>query len=417
MSVRSVVRGTYDAMLYGVKELIYAYHGFTSSLRYSAKKTIIHSLLRILAEVHFQKSEKDTLPETSSRKIGGIAQLLQQFLGNKKDLNDIILEWVSGDSVVQPLRIRRAIIAAVAQDSDQLRNAFSNTLSLFGDKLYIKHTPILNQDGKLVKPELRISFLHNQGMTENLLLLSGYMHRTDHEHLVRTARSSLYLNAVSNRLAALSSRASILGMYLGTAISELVDAPDKRMKFESEEMTNSEGQRYLGLTKTRDQIGSMEDLRADMSASNFVTPQPNQPTKVQKAKPQKAANQVATTSKIVSIEEIDNETESEDEDLPTYAKPDSDPYINDLISSLRDTDNHDAHILALTTAPQLIRRKAAFGTEVTDNIEDLASILLNLNDKYDLDNFQELRLQGLIAVLIAQPLEMGQWFSRSYFSG
>ena len=34
-----------------------------------------------------------------------------------------------------------------------------------------------------------------------------------------------------------------------------------------------------------------------------------------------------------------------------------------------------------------------------------------------MDSFQELRLQGMIAVLVAQPLQMGQWFSRTFFEG
>ena len=34
-----------------------------------------------------------------------------------------------------------------------------------------------------------------------------------------------------------------------------------------------------------------------------------------------------------------------------------------------------------------------------------------------MDNFQQMRLQGMIAVLIAEPLKMGQWFSRTFYSG
>ena len=34
-----------------------------------------------------------------------------------------------------------------------------------------------------------------------------------------------------------------------------------------------------------------------------------------------------------------------------------------------------------------------------------------------MDKFQELRLQGMIAVVVAQPLKMGQWFSRTFFEG
>lgn len=73
--------------------------------------------------------------------------------------------------------------------------------------------------------------------------------------------------------------------------------------------------------------------------------------------------------------------------------------------------------MALSTASNLIRRKAAFGTEVSDNIEELASILVGLGEKWPVENFQQMRLQGMIAVLIAEPLKMGQWFSRTFYNG
>ena len=73
--------------------------------------------------------------------------------------------------------------------------------------------------------------------------------------------------------------------------------------------------------------------------------------------------------------------------------------------------------MALSSASNLIRRKAAFGTEVSENVEELASILVGLGDKWEMANFQQMRLQGMIAVLIAEPSEMGQWFSRTFYNG
>ncbi len=92
-------------------------------------------------------------------------------------------------------------------------------------------------------------------------------------------------------------------------------------------------------------------------------------------------------------------------------------YIRDLIGGLRDTENFDRHKLALTNAASLIRRKASFGTEISDNIEELATLLVGLNDKWEMDDFQKLRLQGMIAVLTAEPLKMGQWFSKTFYNG
>lgn len=92
-------------------------------------------------------------------------------------------------------------------------------------------------------------------------------------------------------------------------------------------------------------------------------------------------------------------------------------YIRDLLTGLRDIENHDRHKLALATASSLIRRKTGFGTEVSEHLEDLASLLVGLSDKYEMERFQEMRLQGMIAVLLAEPLQMGQWFSRTYYNG
>lgn len=95
----------------------------------------------------------------------------------------------------------------------------------------------------------------------------------------------------------------------------------------------------------------------------------------------------------------------------------SSSYIRDLLTGLHDTENFDRHRLALSTASTLIRRKADFGTEVSDHIEELATLLVGLGDKYEMENFQQMRLQGMIAVLVAQPSQMGQWFSRTFFNG
>lgn len=92
-------------------------------------------------------------------------------------------------------------------------------------------------------------------------------------------------------------------------------------------------------------------------------------------------------------------------------------YIRDLVAGLRDIENHNRHKLALATASSLIRRKTGFGVEVSEHLEELATLLVGLHDKYEMERFQEMRLQGMIAVLLAEPLKMGQWFSRTYYNG
>lgn len=76
----------------------------------------------------------------------------------------------------------------------------------------------------------------------------------------------------------------------------------------------------------------------------------------------------------------------------------------------------DRYHLGITTGALLIRRKAAFGTELIENIEQLALVVVGLEDKYKLTKFHENRLQMIIALLVAQPIRMGQWFTFTIFN-
>ena len=156
------------------------------------------------------------------------------------------------------------------------------------------------------------------------------------------SRSSIYLNAVSNRLAASSQRARFLGMVFGTALSELVDPKDKRMAFSVDEMNSSDGQWYRSLTKVNDHVGSIEDLKSASAPSTQSTLQPSKLRKSNSSAGPKTKAQ--PRSKVISIEEIDDSSGSEDEDLPMYEKPDSDPDDEDEDATLVQRDRPTAPV-------------------------------------------------------------------------
>lgn len=160
-----------------------------------------------------------------------------------------------------------------------------------------------------------------------LLMLAGYALRIDKKYMMHLSRSSIYLNAVSNRLAASSHRARFLGMVVGTAFSELVDPNDKRMTFSTDEMSTSDGQWYRRLTSVKDSVGSIKDLKRASTPSTKSFTQLSK--SVISSKPARSNQPVQSTSKVISIEEVDDSSESEAEDLPMYEKPDSDPEDED----------------------------------------------------------------------------------------
>lgn len=92
-------------------------------------------------------------------------------------------------------------------------------------------------------------------------------------------------------------------------------------------------------------------------------------------------------------------------------------YIRDLIIYLRDTENIERFELAIRTAPSLIRRKTDFGTELAENTEELALVIVGLQEQSKFPKFHEYRLQSIIALIVSQPLKMGRWFTAMFFDG
>ncbi len=135
------------------------------------------------------------------------------------------------------------------------------------------------------------------------------------------AGSSTYLNAISNRLAASSTRSRLLGMIVGSAISSLLDDNEKRLNFDADEMDTDEVRWYMRLTEVSLQIGAAEDVRLDSSKTPSAKTRKPQTSKqsVTKSKP----NAVKPTSKVLLIEEV-TEDNDDPEKLTPYQKPDSD---------------------------------------------------------------------------------------------
>lgn len=137
-------------------------------------------------------------------------------------------------------------------------------------------------------------------------------------------RSGTFLNAVSNRLGAASTRARFLGMIVGTAISQLIEPPGKAMRFDLEEMESDEARWYLGLVKTEDSFGSVDAIKSQKgqthqsNKSNYLF----QPPSAARSRPR-----TTQQSKIVAIEEVED-SGNEDEQVP-YENPDVDASDSD----------------------------------------------------------------------------------------
>jgi telomere length regulation protein len=171
-------------------------------------------------------------------------------------------------------------------------------------------------------------------------------------HLFTLARSSIHLSGVSNRLASSTVRCRFLGMVVGTAISNLIDNPDKRMIFGVEEMNSHEAMWYKSLTTVQDQLGSISSLQAAtmdrMKRGNGVG-KAKGPETPPSLKTRQAKEPMEPTSKIVRIEEI--MSEDEDDGLLPHAKPDSDEEDEDEDPTLVQRNKPIAPVLVIKAYP------------------------------------------------------------------
>lgn len=271
-------------------------------------------------------------------------------------------------------------------------------------------------------------------MADTIILAVAYLYRFDKESVRKLAKAGMFLTCVSNRLASSVPRIRLLGMIMAVAVSRLIDAPDKVMDFGTDEVDSDFAKSRLALMNVHDKVGNLDDLKnlntpIKPPSNSAVGPVRSRKKSTRPFEPQE------TIFKIIAIEELSSSSESE-EDLQPYAKPDSDAsdseddptlidrskpsapvYITTLLSQLSTSDKPEITELALRTAPDLIRRKASFGTELSENVQAVASSLLNLKDGMDEPELQNLRLQSLIACVVTQPRIIAPWLCSMYFEG
>ncbi|OKP12995.1 DNA replication checkpoint protein tel2 [Penicillium subrubescens] len=365
-------------------------------LRQPEQVAVLEAIFRDVQKKYFSDdlSESFKQSDAANSVISGVAALCKIVIADRPFLKDQILGWLSksqGGSI-QTVGLRRALLATY---NDSTANA------------------------------------------QIILLAAGQLNRLDPLQVHGIGRTGVFLNAVSNRLAASSNRARFLGMIVGTGISQLIEEPGKAMKFDLDEMQSEEALWYLSLTTVHDKVGPVESIKTLQKASSS-TQQPIKSTQPNRNQKPSARSNRPQTSKIVAIEEIDDSEEEpeEDDDLLPYEKPDEDAedededptliqrnkpsapvYIRDLISYLRDTENVERYHLAISTAPSLIRRKTGFGTELAEQVEELALTLVSLQNDNNHPSFHESRLQSMIALIVSQPLKMGRWFTAIFFDG
>lgn len=400
-----------------------------------AKRTFNEHLLRWLSTIAPDRDPQGS--RETERSTASIAALLSTIVGHETGMLQYFLTHLKDPalSTSSSLPVRRACILLIENNAeeDALQQLLEKLVSTFSSTIFIAHAPVAQQEC----------------LAQTILITAGYVHQKEPMSLLMTARSSGHMQGVSNRLDSSNARARWLGMVVGTALSKLVDKPGSQMDFGTDEMKTAEAAWYESLVNVHDEVGKLEDfdqLLSSYEKSQKASRKPSQPKKVSERpakingkpvfgppRPPRPAQTDIIGERVTEV--LDDDGSDEDQGLKPYAKPDSDPedsdedatlvnrnkhrapvYIRDLMAGLRDDQTYDRFTLAIKTAAPLIRRKAGFGKEVTDHAEELAGMLCNLQDPFDTDDFDDLRLQALVAVLLSDVKVIGPLLSRQAFA-
>ncbi|KAI9171279.1 DNA replication checkpoint protein tel2 [Paramyrothecium foliicola] len=388
-------------------------------------KKIMYILLAHLSQKYLDRlALENSGPDAT---VSAATSVIQSVVDSDELRISHLVEWctsASGAGIGNGIGIRRAVLAALAKNPATVSTVLEKSLAQFGDELYIKHAAALQQEAH----------------TQVLLLSAGYVHRSSPMKMRMLLRSSTYLGTISNRIASTQVRTRFLGMVVGETLSELIDGGEKRLNFQMEELETEEAHFLKGLVRVKDDPGPADLIQSAASpgsVSNVRSATKAKANFEKRPKPKaKPEPKISALKPRAIIEEVDTDgEEEEDDDLVPYAKG-SDPedsdddatlvqrdkvkppvYIRDLIAFLRDSENYDKQKLGLQTAPVLIRRKANFGTEVSSHADEIAGLLVGVQDKFEIQGFEDLKLQGMIALVVAQPRMMAPWFARTFFEG
>ncbi|KXT14992.1 hypothetical protein AC579_7744 [Pseudocercospora musae] len=417
-----------EALMMGVQNKNFS--SMLAQLPTHSLRQLVEAVLRYLSTISNSGDEETDFGSKKARAFAGFMSWLMVTSEAAKQAFKSYLGDPALNSTIS-ISVRAACIAAIVKAApDDLETLFETLLTSFGNHIFINHAPIIQQEG----------------LAQALLLVAGALHRRTPMAVLMIARSSGHMQGVSDRLHSSNLRARWLGMIVGTAISSLVDKEGSKMDFGTEDMQTEEARWYLDLVNIELAAGSLNDFEQFTEMKNVgIKPKhakktqiPSERLPIINGKPAFGPVRPPAQTEVVGerVTELDDDSEDDDDDLKPYAKPDDDPedsdedatlvnrdkprppvYIRDLMRMLRDTEKPDRFQMGIKHAANLIRRKLSFGGEVRDHAEELALMFCDLQDPFDTDDFDGLRLQALIAILLSDIPKMAPWLSRQVFAG
>jgi len=115
------------------------------------QKRVLYAVLKHLAEHSLNKLGTADTPEAAVV-VAAAAGVIEMLVENNESRRNHLIVWLSGATgagLGDAVGIRRAALAALAKDREAMVTVLEKGLNQFGDELYIKHSPTLQQEGRI----------------------------------------------------------------------------------------------------------------------------------------------------------------------------------------------------------------------------------------------------------------------------
>lgn len=122
--------------------------GLFEQLPAHEQKKILFGVLKYAAETYFT-SAPDTA-DVDAKTVSAVAGLVKRVTEGSAVLQEQLSSWLLTNlavGLIKGIGIRRAVVAVVAETPKSLTEILEKSISEFGDKLFIKHSPIIQQEG------------------------------------------------------------------------------------------------------------------------------------------------------------------------------------------------------------------------------------------------------------------------------
>ncbi|QSL64732.1 hypothetical protein MERGE_002034 [Pneumocystis wakefieldiae] len=367
------------------------------------KTTYIHSLFSFFDKKYFQNvgnffENLDICHELFVSEIELISTIIKDILVDN-DIIDIVDNWFLNYNSKTSIYTRRAIVNSYCSFTNVFETEDNILVRLclkWSNKIFINHASVIEQED----------------LTQNFLLFSAFVSRNILEKL---SHSKAYLNGLTNRLSSSSERVRFLGMIVGESITRKLFPNDEKkwLTFNVDSTLTSKSNWWRNIINV-DNITHIKNLSSGNTNNHCNS--------------SLSSEQDGTKQheQIRPIQEDDTVAAVDDEFVP-YALPDSDDDDSDddpafteknkKINAPVDNTSYPKLHMALKTSPDLIRRKANFGTELSKEAVTLARIISSMNDEFNMDKFIELKQESMTALVASCPELVTSYFIEQYFTG